>query len=252
MKLAALPPVDVIVISHDHYDHLDYPTIRALARQQVPFVTSLGVGAHLEAWGVAPQRITELDWWQTHPAARHRADGITAAPSCSISRAAAEGPQCHAVVLDGHAGAAPSVFFSGDTGLTTEYATIRERLGPFDLAMLEVGAFHPELGRHPPRPGERTEGAGAAGPAPFLPVHWGTFALAMHDWDGPPRPCWPAPWRPAGRAAADAAPGRAGRAGARRKADAMVARRRRAVEVAACGIAGTAAMTLPVAAWPLD
>ena len=66
VPLRAMPPVDAVVVSHDHYDHLDYPTIRELAKRDVPFVTSLGVGAHLEAWGVRPERITELDWWETH------------------------------------------------------------------------------------------------------------------------------------------------------------------------------------------
>ena len=74
VRLSALPPLDAVIVSHDHYDHLDYPTIRELAKRDVPFVTSLGVGAHLEAWGVPPERITELDWWESHrvPAARWR------------------------------------------------------------------------------------------------------------------------------------------------------------------------------------
>src|SRR5258708_31947941 len=66
IPLRAMPPVDLVAISHDHYDHLDYPTIRELARTEVPFVTSLGVGAHLEYWGVRPERITELDWWESY------------------------------------------------------------------------------------------------------------------------------------------------------------------------------------------
>ena len=67
VPLRALPPLDLVLVSHDHYDHLDYPTIRELARlQRVPFVTSLGVGAHLEAWGVPPERIVELDWWESY------------------------------------------------------------------------------------------------------------------------------------------------------------------------------------------
>src|SRR5579863_5414418 len=65
ISLREMPPVDVVIVSHDHYDHLDYPTIRALAKSDVPFVTSLGVGAHLEAWGIAATRITELDWWES-------------------------------------------------------------------------------------------------------------------------------------------------------------------------------------------
>jgi hypothetical protein len=78
--LRALPPIDLVLVSHDHYDHLDLPTIRELARSDVPFVTSLGVGAHLEAFGVAPERITELDWWQTLRVPNSEVE-LTAAPS---------------------------------------------------------------------------------------------------------------------------------------------------------------------------
>ena len=84
VALRELPPLDLVLVSHDHYDHLDYPTIRELARSRVPFVTSLGVGAHLEGWGVAAERIGELDWWETY----HLPNGaltVTAAPSQHFS-----------------------------------------------------------------------------------------------------------------------------------------------------------------------
>jgi L-ascorbate metabolism protein UlaG (beta-lactamase superfamily) len=77
------------------------------------------------------------------------------------------------------------VFFSGDTGLTTEYAAIHERLGPFDLVMLEVGAFHPAWGQIHLGPENALEAWGLLGRSAFLPVHWGTFSLAMHAWDEP-------------------------------------------------------------------
>ena len=67
VPISSLPALDAVIISHDHYDHLDYPTILELARLDVPFITSLGVGAHLEAWGVPAERITELDWWERTP-----------------------------------------------------------------------------------------------------------------------------------------------------------------------------------------
>src|SRR5262245_59000877 len=78
-----------------------------------------------------------------------------------------------------------AVFFSGDTGLTTEFATIRERLGPFDLVMLEVGGFHPSWGHIHLGPENTLRAHALLGGGPFLPVHWGTFALATHDWDQP-------------------------------------------------------------------
>ena len=184
VPLRALPPLDLVVISHDHYDHLDYPTIRELALREVPFVTSLGVGAHLEAWGIPPGRITELDWWESHalPGAEL---SVTAAPSQHFSgrRFKQRNPTLWSSLVirsQRHA-----VFFSGDTGLTTEYATIRERLGPFDLVMLEVGAFHPAWGDIHLGPQNALEALALLGGGPFLPIHWGTFALAMHAWDEP-------------------------------------------------------------------
>jgi L-ascorbate metabolism protein UlaG (beta-lactamase superfamily) len=184
VPLRKLPPIDVVAISHDHYDHLDYPTIRELVRQEVPFVTSLGVGAHLEAWGVPPERITELDWWETHtlPGADL---SITAAPSQHFSGRGLRDRNAtlwsSLVIRSPH----HTVFFSGDTGLTSEYAVIRERLGPFDLVMLEVGAFHPAWGDIHLGPENALEAHELLGGGVFLPVHWGTFNLALHAWDYP-------------------------------------------------------------------
>jgi len=184
VALRNLPPIDLVVISHDHYDHLDYPTIRQLARTEVPFVTSLGVGAHLEAWGVPPQRITELDWWESHTLPRSDLT-VTAAPSQHFSGRGLKDRNAtlwSSMVLQTQR---HRVFFSGDTGLTTEYATIRERLGPFDLVMLEVGAWHPSWGDIHLGPANALEALALLGGGAFLPVHWGTFALAMHRWDEP-------------------------------------------------------------------
>ena len=184
VRLSALPPIDLVLVSHDHYDHLDYPTIRELARSDVPFVTSLGVGAHLEAWGVAPRRITELDWWETYtlPGAEL---SVTAAPSQHFSGRGLK--DRNATLWSSLAIRTPrhAVFFSGDTGLTTEYATIRERLGPFDLVLLEVGAFHPAWGDIHLGPANALEALALLGGGAFLPVHWGTFSLALHAWDEP-------------------------------------------------------------------
>jgi len=184
VPLRALPPVDVVLISHDHYDHLDYPTIRELAHWEVQFVTSLGVGSHLEAWGVPPQRIVELDWWESHTLA-HADLTITAAPSQHFSGRSLKDRNAtlwSSLVMRSRRHA---VFFSGDTGLTTEYGSIRERLGPFDLVLLEVGAFHPAWGDIHLGPENALEALGLLGGGAFLPVHWGTFSLAMHAWDQP-------------------------------------------------------------------
>jgi L-ascorbate metabolism protein UlaG (beta-lactamase superfamily) len=185
VALQALPPIDLVVVSHDHYDHLDYPTVRELAKRNVPFVTSLGVGAHLEAWGVPAERIIELDWWETH-SLRSAELTVTAAPSQHFS-----GRSLHdrnATLWSSMVIRTPrhSVFFSGDTGLTPQFAMIRERLGPFDLTMLEVGGHHPAWGDIHLGPENALKALALLGNGPFLPIHWGTFALATHDWDQPP------------------------------------------------------------------
>jgi L-ascorbate metabolism protein UlaG (beta-lactamase superfamily) len=184
VALRALPPVDLVLVSHDHYDHLDYPTIRELAKMQVPFVTSLGVGAHLEAWGVAPERITELDWWESHTLPGSELT-VTAAPSQHFSGRGLKDRNATlwsslVIRTSKH-----SVFFSGDTGLTNEYTAIHERFGKFDLVMLEVGAFHPSWGDIHLGPEHALEALTLLGGGAFLPVHWGTFSLALHDWDAP-------------------------------------------------------------------
>jgi L-ascorbate metabolism protein UlaG (beta-lactamase superfamily) len=180
----SLPEIDLALVSHDHYDHLDYPTVRQLVKRDTPFVTSLGVGAHLEAWGVRPERITELDWWESHEVPGTGLN-VTAAPSQHFSGRGLKDRNLtlwSSMVLRS---ARHSVFFSGDTGLTTEYQVIRERLGPFDLVMLEIGAYHPAWGDIHLGPDNALKALALLGGGPFLPIHWGTFSLAMHAWDQP-------------------------------------------------------------------
>jgi len=184
VPLSALPAVDAVVISHDHYDHLDYPTLRALAASAVPFVTSLGVGAHLQAWGIPAARITELDWWESHTV-HGTGLTVTAAPSQHFSGRGLRDRNATLWSSMVMRGPRHAVFFSGDTGLTTEYARIGQRLGPFDLVMLEVGAYHPSWGHIHLGPENALQAHALLGSGVFLPVHWGTFALAMHDWDQP-------------------------------------------------------------------
>jgi L-ascorbate metabolism protein UlaG (beta-lactamase superfamily) len=183
VSLREMPAVDVVFVSHDHYDHLDYPTIRALAKTSVPFVTSLGVGAHLEYWGVRAERITELDWWESHSLPNTDVV-LTAAPSQHFSGRGLK--HRNATLWSSLAIRSPrhAVFFSGDTGLTTEYRSIRERLGPFDVVMLEIGAFYPAWGDIHLGPDNALEAHAMLGGI-FMPVHWGTFSLALHAWDQP-------------------------------------------------------------------
>ncbi|WP_225413860.1 MBL fold metallo-hydrolase [Stigmatella hybrida] len=184
VRLSQLPRLDAVIISHDHYDHLDRPTLLELALTDVPFFTSLGVGAHLESWGIPPERITELDWWESAPIPQSELR-ITAAPSQHFSGRGLG--DRNRTLWSSFAVQSPKhkVFFSGDTGLTPEYGEIRQRLGPFDLVMLEVGAYHPAWGDIHLGPENALKALELLGGGAFLPVHWGTFNLAIHAWDEP-------------------------------------------------------------------
>jgi len=184
VALDALPDLDAVIVSHDHYDHLDHATLRALARREVPFVTSLGVGVHLQAWGIPTERIIELDWWEKASLWGGELV-ITAAPAQHFSGRGFTDRNAtlwSSFAISTHLHRA---FFSGDTGLTREYGEIRARLGPFQLVMLEVGAYHPAWGTVHLGPENALEALHLLGGGKLLPVHWGTFNLGLHAWDEP-------------------------------------------------------------------
>ncbi|MBX3274724.1 MAG: MBL fold metallo-hydrolase [Sandaracinaceae bacterium] len=178
-----LPPLDAILVSHDHYDHLDYPTVRALAARETTWITALGVGAHLEAWGVPRERIVELDWWESHELGGVE---ITATPARHFQ---GRGPGASAATFwCGFAirGPRSSAWFSGDTGPWDEgFSSIGERLGPFDLSMIEIGAWHPSWGTIHLGPENAVRVHELVRAKTLMPVHWGTFSLALHAWDQP-------------------------------------------------------------------
>jgi len=142
------------------------------------------VGAHLESWGVPAGRITELDWWETHTIPG-RDITITAAPSQHFSGRTISGRNSTLWSSYAIRGPRHNIFFGADTGLTTQYLEIANRLGPFDLVMLEVGAYHPAWGDIHLGPDNAIEAYRMLGSGKFHPIHWGTFNLAMHAWDAP-------------------------------------------------------------------
>lgn len=182
VPLAALPPLDVVLVSHDHYDHLDRPTIRALARNGATFITSLGVATAMESWGVPPERITELDWWEH---AEVNGVTITAAPAQHFSGRGIKDRNSTLWSSMHLRGPRHSFFFGADSGLTPEFKEIGHRLGPFDVAALEIGAYHPSWGDIHLGPEYALVARGMLGSGAVFPIHWGTFNLAIHPWDEP-------------------------------------------------------------------
>ena len=184
LPLAQLPPLDGIILSHDHYDHLDEAAIRALAPRGEQFFCPLGVGAHLRRWGVPASRITEATWWDkvalapdfelvATPARHFSGRGLLNRDSTLWASWVLKGPQHR-------------VFFGGDSGPFDEaFQEIGAAYGPFDLVMLEIGASDPEWADIHLGPDNALAAHRLLGGGPLLPLHWGTFNLAFHAWRQP-------------------------------------------------------------------
>jgi L-ascorbate metabolism protein UlaG (beta-lactamase superfamily) len=182
VPLDRLPPIDAVVVSHDHYDHLDRETIRALNQGETKFVVPLGLGAHLEGWGVPTARIVELEWWQDT-----KVGNLTIA--CTPARHASG-----RMLIDndkklwaGFAliGQSHRVYYSGDTGLFPAMREIGARFGPFDLSMIEVGQYNHAWPDWHIGPEQAVRAHQMVRGRVLLPVHWGLFRLAYHGWTEP-------------------------------------------------------------------
>lgn len=181
LPLAVWKNIDAVVISHDHFDHLDMATIQQLAAGGTHFYVGLGIGAHLERWGVPVAQIHEMDWWETltikgvaiHCApARHYSGRKSMNNSTLWASWMIKGPN-------------HSAYFSGDTGYAPHLKAIRERLGAPELALIKVGAYGDtwlDIHMHPEAAVQAHKDLGAT---TMLPVHWATFNLAYHDWAEP-------------------------------------------------------------------
>lgn len=205
VELVALPPIDVVLISHNHYDHLDRASVRALAAgmPDIEWFAPLGLSRLLKRWGAA--RVRELDWWQStrlNLSAGPIEIGSTPAQHFSARSFGDRGKTlwCSWAL----SGFGRRAFFAGDTAYHPEFGAIGERFGPFDLLMLPVGAYEPRwfmrtVHMNPPealRAYAELTGA-RAGEVPLLPIHWGTFRLTDESMQEPP--AWTAQlWREAG------------------------------------------------------
>ncbi|KFN42188.1 hypothetical protein N789_14470 [Arenimonas oryziterrae DSM 21050 = YC6267] len=187
IALEDLPPLRGVLLSHDHYDHLDRETILQLAKTTEVFLTPLGVGDRLIAWGVDPAKVQQFDWWQGTTV-----DGVQfiATPAQHFSgRGLFDGDKtlwASWTILDEPPGEAPlRVFFSGDTGYFDGFREIGRRFGPFDVTLLETGAYNVEWPFVHMQPEQTVQAHLDLRGRWLLPIHNGTFDLAMHVWTEP-------------------------------------------------------------------
>lgn len=176
------PEIDLLIMTHDHYDHLDLASIEKLKGKVKHYYTALGVGRHLESWGIAPDTITELDWWDDQQFGDIK---ITFTPSRHFS---GRGLTDRAKSLWGgwvFTTESENIYFSGDGGYGEHFKAIGEKLGPFDFGFMECGQYNENWHQIHMYPEESIQAAMEAGAKKVIPVHWAGFALALHTWTDP-------------------------------------------------------------------
>jgi len=176
-----LPFIDVVLISHDHYDHLDYDSILALKEKVGRFLVPIGVGGHLRRWGMAEEKIVEMDWWQERQIA-----GIdfAATPARHFS---GRGLRRDRTLWASWVirGVKERVFFGGDSGYFEGFKKIGDKYGPFDITLLECGAYNKAWAQIHMMPEETLQAHLDLQGRLLLPIHWGKFNLALHAWTEP-------------------------------------------------------------------
>ena len=182
LPVAEVPALDAVVLTHDHYDHLDHTTVRALADRVPRWVAPLGVGGHLERWGVAPERVTELDWWDEAEVGGVR---LVATPARHFSGRSVDDRDRTLWCGWAFVGAARRVYATGDGGFGPHIAEVGRRLGPFDATLAEAGAYNAAWADVHMGPEQAVRAVQEARGGLMIPVHWGTFDLALHGWTEP-------------------------------------------------------------------
>lgn len=174
------PELDGVIISHDHYDHLDYKTIVKLKSKVKHFYTALGVGAHLAHWGIEEEKITEFDWWEDMDLGDSMK--ITATPARHFSgRGFGRGKSLWASYVI----QSPThrIYLGGDSGYDDHFKEIGEKFGPFDIAFLECGQYNTQWPFIHMMPEQTVQASIDLKAKVLMPVHWGKFTLALHPWN---------------------------------------------------------------------
>ena len=179
--LEDLPTVDVILISHDHYDHLDYQTIKKLADKVGKFIVPLGIKSHLLKWGVSEERILDLDWYENSIVNNVE---FVLTPSRHFSGRAMKRNR----TLWGSwviKSAELNMYFSGDSGYFDEFKKIGATYGPFDIAFMENGAYNTNWNQIHLMPESSVQASVDLKAKKYFPIHWGKFDLSTHHWTEP-------------------------------------------------------------------
>jgi len=182
IEIDELPQIDAIIISHDHYDHLDYGSIQKLMVKTKQFFVPLGVGAHLREWGIDNSIIREMDWWEEE---KFMGLELAFTPSRHFS---GRGLGNNFSTLWGSwviRGTQHNLYFSGDSGYTSQFKEIGEKYGPFDFAMIECGQYNKRWADIHMMPEETAQASIDLQAKVFMPIHWAAFTLALHSWTDP-------------------------------------------------------------------
>lgn len=182
LKAEELPEIDYIVISHDHYDHLDTETIKHFQNKKTKFITPLGVTSHLKSWGIQEDRLQELDWWQGIKMGD--LEYICAPAQHFSGRTGMEGGKTlwgSWIII----GQKNRLYFSGDSGYDIHFKEIGDKYGPFDLAFVENGQYNEMWYEVHLLPQETAQAFLDLKGKKLVPIHWGMFELALHDWYEP-------------------------------------------------------------------
>lgn len=182
IEIQKLPRIDAVLISHDHYDYLDFGSIQLLKDKVNQFMVPLGVGAHLKAWGIEETRIQEFDWWQEitydhidlifTPSRHFYGRGLTDRFSTLWGSWVIKGK-------------IKNLYFNGDIGYGEHFKEIGEKFGPFNFAMMECGQYNDKWADIHMMPEETVQAAADINTKQTMPIHWGAFTLALHTWKDP-------------------------------------------------------------------
>jgi len=182
IDISSFTNIDAVIISHDHYDHLDHSSILQLKKNVKHFFVPLGVGSHLQFWGVDKAKITELDWWQTATLDNLR---LTAAPARHFSGRGVRDRDKTLWASWVVKGKYNNIYFSGDSGYGPHFKKIGEKYGPFDFTMIECGQYNEKWAQIHMMPEESYRANIDLRGKTMMPIHWGAFPLAVHTWRDP-------------------------------------------------------------------